>query len=192
MASCRSDLRVSLPEGDQAGADSQRPQDTKPSPRSPRSPRFREDFDAPFSEAFLNASRTTLTTDVSGSFPSTQSHNSVDGDARRHTTVGTMHRAQVQSPAALRARKDSWASSEDTRRSSVNDRIREWARKSFAFTRKDPEQSEDGSFSHHDGRRVSRSVPVDPPSENANSDTYASPDKYRQSVIAVTEVQDPR
>ncbi|KND95072.1 hypothetical protein TOPH_00330 [Tolypocladium ophioglossoides CBS 100239] len=195
MASRKPDLRVSTPEKHQADTDSQRPRNTKRSPcspRSPRSPRFREDFNAPFSEALLNASHTTFTTDMSGSFPSTQSYNSADGDSKRHTTVGTTHKTQVQPPPPLQARSNSWTSSESTRRSSVNDRIREWAKKSFTFARKGSGQSGDGNLGHHHGPRVSKPVIVNPPSENTNSDACESPDKYRQSVVAVTEVKNPK
>lgn len=222
MASRKPDLRLSMPERDQASADSQHPQNTKISPRSPRSPRFREDFDAPFSEALMNASSTALTTDVSGSFPSTQNRNSVYGGSRRHNTshttfttdlsgsfpstqsrnsidgggkhytyAGTAPKTQVE-PEPFQARHDSWTpTSESTRQSSVNDRIREWAKKSFPFSRKGSVQSEDGTFSHQPGRRLSKPV-INPPSDNTNPDTCASPDKYRQSVIAVTEVKGPR
>ncbi|POR36154.1 Uncharacterized protein TPAR_03638 [Tolypocladium paradoxum] len=194
MASRKPDLRVSMPDREQADADSQRPENAKRSPRSPRSPRFREDFDAPFSEALMNASLTTLATDISGSFVSTHSRNSVDGDGKRHTVAGTMHKTQAQSPGPPQARHESWMSSRSSRRRfSFNDRIREWAKKSFvAFSRKDSEKSEERSFSHHNGRRLTNSVIVNPASDNTNSDTHTSPDKDRQPVVAVTEVKNPR
>ena len=141
----------------------------------------------------MNASRTTFTTDISGSFPSTQSRNSVDGDCRQSTCTDTMPKTQVQLPGPFEARKGSWtSSSESARRSTVNDRIREWAKKSFSFARMGSEQSEGGDFGHHHaGRGLPKSVVVNSPSDTTKPDTCASPDKYRQSVGGITQVKSP-
>ncbi|KAL2694207.1 hypothetical protein Neosp_000781 [[Neocosmospora] mangrovei] len=101
--------------------DFQRPQTSLQSP-SIRSPRFREDFDAPFSEAIMNASRTTLATDTI-SYPSTQTNS--------RTSIGDSERP---SPLRLTHRNASWES-ETKRRARVNDRILEWAKRSWGAVR---------------------------------------------------------
>ncbi|KJZ80608.1 hypothetical protein HIM_00458 [Hirsutella minnesotensis 3608] len=149
MASRKPDFHLSLPPRDQTNGPYLRP-----AMSSPRSPRFHEDFDAPFSEALLNASRTTLATDISDSYPSTQSRHSLEGEAKRPmpAAVGTMRKSRVQSPAPLQTRQHTWAASEASRRVSVNERIRDWARKSLVFARKNPEQSDDTDFPRDDRR----------------------------------------
>ncbi|KAM0434624.1 hypothetical protein ACHAPT_003722 [Fusarium lateritium] len=99
----------------------QRPQTSLRSP-SIRSPRFREDFDAPFSEAIMNASRTTLATDTF-SYPSTGTNS--------RTSIGDSERP---SPLRLSHRNSSWES-ETKRRARVNDRILEWAKRSWGAVR---------------------------------------------------------
>lgn len=99
----------------------QRPQTSLRSP-SIRSPRFREDFDAPFSEAIMNASRTTLATDTI-SYPSTGTNS--------RTSIGDSERP---SPLRLTHRNASWES-ETKRRARVNDRILEWAKRSWGAVR---------------------------------------------------------
>ncbi|UNI14584.1 hypothetical protein JDV02_010832 [Purpureocillium takamizusanense] len=185
MASRKPSLHVIMPDCPQASRDFGNLQNGI---RSPRSPRFREVFDAPFSEALMNASRTTLATDSSGSYPGPdQQHNRPEMEAKRHTSHGsTRAKTQAQSSSPLQWRQDSWSSSEQSRRASVNDRIREWARKSFVFSRKNSEQSDDGYFSHSQ-RRASKSTVVTPASEASTPCTFASPDRYSRPVVAVTE-----
>lgn len=104
--------------------------------RSPRHPRFHENFDAPFSEALLNASRTTLATDSSGSYPSLHTRSSVDVDTKRHTLAGPPIRKPQLQP---QLRQDSWSPSEPAAvPSKVNDRIREWVKKTFVLSRRAP------------------------------------------------------
>ncbi|KID90334.1 hypothetical protein MGU_03039 [Metarhizium guizhouense ARSEF 977] len=105
-------------------------------PRSAlRSPRFREDFDAPFSEALLNASTMTLATESDKS-PLSQ-----------HPSDISITKP-VHSPRPTQSREDSWSSTNSSRSASssssgVNDRLREWARKSFLGLRR----SDDGESS---------------------------------------------
>lgn len=94
----------------------------------------------------MNASRTTLATDFSDSYPSSNSHHSQDADNRRQgpaTNKSTPPRARLQSPSPHQLRQDSLPPSEPAKASSVNDRIRDWARKSFPLTRKGPEQPDE-------------------------------------------------
>ncbi|KAJ9425030.1 hypothetical protein QL093DRAFT_1239654 [Fusarium oxysporum] len=103
--------------------ESQQPGSSLQSP-SIRSPRFHEDFDAPFSLDIMNASRTTLATDTM-SYPSTgtTSRNSFGCDGDR--------------PPPLQYRNASWES-ETKRRSKVNDRILEWAKRSWELFARGP------------------------------------------------------
>ncbi|OAQ72169.1 hypothetical protein VFPPC_00207 [Pochonia chlamydosporia 170] len=101
-----------------------------------RSPRFHEDFDAPFSEALLNASTITLSTDSDRS------------PLPQETSDMSTKQTQTQSPRPMQTREDSWSSTHSSRSTSstnsgVNDRIREWARKSFLVRRR----SDDGQSS---------------------------------------------
>ncbi|KAK2612451.1 hypothetical protein QQS21_001555 [Conoideocrella luteorostrata] len=103
---------------------------------STRSPRFHEDFDAPFSEALVNASSIPPATDTAESSPSSQHYSSISIDSMDHP-----HR-----PA--QSREDSWSSTYSRRSTSigsgVNDRIRDWARRSFHLPRR---RSDDGECS---------------------------------------------
>ncbi|KAG6032267.1 hypothetical protein E4U41_007272 [Claviceps citrina] len=91
-----------------------------------RRPRFREDFDAPFSEALLSASTTTLhTTDSCASSPSSE-HSDDMPPARR----------QLHPPRPVQTREHSWSSTDSSRSTGVNDRIKSWARRSFLLTRR--------------------------------------------------------
>ncbi|KHN96425.1 uncharacterized protein MAM_05714 [Metarhizium album ARSEF 1941] len=105
-------------------------------PRSElRSPRFREDFDAPFSEALLNASTMTLATETDTS-PLSQHPGDMSITKPAH------------SPRPPQSREDSWSSTNSSRSATsaspgVNDRIKEWARKSFMARRR----SDDGESS---------------------------------------------
>ncbi|KAJ6446212.1 pyruvate carboxylase [Purpureocillium lavendulum] len=189
MASRKPSLHVVMPDRPQASTDFHGLQSGI---RSPRSPRFREVFDAPFSEALMNASRTTLATDSTGSYPGFDHHSSFEGEAKRHASYSSMRtKAQAQSPSPLQSRQDSWTSSETTRRSSVNDRIREWARKSFVFSRKNSAQSDDGYFSHSQ-RPPCKSAVVTPTSEASTPYAFTSPDRYARPVVAVAEVDESR
>ena len=189
MASRKPNLHVVMPDCSQASRDFGILQGGI---RSPRSPRFREVFDAPFSEALMNASRTTLATDSSGSYPCPDQHNGLEMETKRHASHGSMRsKNQSQSSSPLQWRQDSWTSSEATRRASVNDRIRDWARKSFTFSRKNSEQSDDGYFGHSQ-RRSSKSAVVTPTSETSTPYSFASPDRYSRPVVAVAEVDEPR
>ncbi|QPH01000.1 hypothetical protein C2857_005183 [Epichloe festucae Fl1] len=91
-----------------------------------RRPRFHEDFDAPFSEALLNASTVTLASGASASSPSSE-----------HPSDMSLSRAQhPQRP--VQSREDSWSSTDSSRNTSstgVNDRIKSWARRSFLPSR---------------------------------------------------------
>lgn len=186
MASRKPDFRLPMPLVTDHLADTDAQRQPGAALRSPRSPRFREDFDAPFSEALLNASRTTLATDASGSYPSSQSRNSLDVECRRHasyasasasasassaTAATSLRRTQAPPPSPLQLRQDSWTSSESNRRSSVNERIREWAKKSFVFSRKaSVDQSDDAADRGPDRRQVSQPAAVGPTSDKADSD----------------------
>ncbi|KAH7162822.1 hypothetical protein B0J13DRAFT_615439 [Dactylonectria estremocensis] len=127
MASRKPNLRIPLPVAEQG--EFQRPS------TSLRSPRFIEDFNAPFSEAVVNASRTTLATDTM-TYPSTSTNSraSFGGESGRRTSFGTRQPSGMQSPTRLRLRHSSWES-ETKRRSTVNERIREWAKKSWGAVR---------------------------------------------------------
>ncbi|KAM4054926.1 hypothetical protein HRG_005744 [Hirsutella rhossiliensis] len=174
MASRKPDFRLSIPAREQPDADTHRP-----SVSSPRSPRFHEDFDAPFSEAIMNASRTTLATDFSDSYPSSNSRHSHDADHKRQgpATNSTPPKARLQSPSPHQLRRDTLPPSEPAKASSVNDRIRDWARKSFPFTRKGPEQPDETDSPRHQ-RRQSKAPSTRPASasQKADAGTAPSPD----------------
>ncbi|TWU71156.1 hypothetical protein ED733_001947 [Metarhizium rileyi] len=105
-------------------------------PRSAtRSPRFHEDFNAPFSEALLNASTVTL---------ATESDKSPLSKPPSNMSVTK----QAPSSRPVQSRGDSWSSLNSTPGTGtsapgVNDRIKEWARKSFLALRR----SDDGPSS---------------------------------------------
>ncbi|PHH86714.1 hypothetical protein CDD83_9855 [Cordyceps sp. RAO-2017] len=175
MASRKPEFRLSMPTRCQADAFGQRSQNAMSSPRSPR---FHEDFDAPFSEALLNASRTTLATDVSDSYPSSNSRHSLDADNKRQPTAAASRKSRPRSPTPPQTRHGTWHASESSRRSSVNDRIRDWARKSFLFARKGPEQADDADFSRSRPRESTTpaSGASAPASDNVATRTRSGPD----------------
>ena len=123
MASRRPDLKIPIPKPEDG--ELQRP------PSSVRSPRFIEDFDAPFSEAILdalsNASRTTLATEAM-SYPSTStaSRNSFGGES---SPIQTYRRQTVTQPPTPLRGQNSWGS-ENAREATISGRVREWVKKS--------------------------------------------------------------
>ncbi|KAH7170709.1 hypothetical protein EDB81DRAFT_176667 [Dactylonectria macrodidyma] len=135
MTSRKPNLKIPLPETELG--EFQRPG------TSLRSPRFIEDFNAPFSEAVMNASRTTLATDTM-TYPSTSTNSraSFGGESGRRTSFGMRQPSGLQSPTGLRLRHSSWES-ETKRRSTVNERIREWAKKSWGAVRNRPDAKGD-------------------------------------------------
>jgi hypothetical protein len=162
---------LTLPLPDREPCDPQRPQSSLQSPPI-RSPRFREDFDAPFSEDIMNASRTTLATDTM-SYPSTgtTSRNSFgyDGD---------------QAPPYLR--NASWES-ETKRRSKVNDRILEWAKKSWGAVRTRSESKMD-YFDSHSAQSPTSDI-MSPSSDNitpSEPDGSQTVNDYSRAVVTVT------
>ena len=190
MASRKPNLHVPMPGTSRAGSESH---GSRSSIRSPRSPRFHEIFDAPFSEAFMNDSRTTLATDSSSSSPSWQIRASLEGHGKRRTSYETVRvKSQPQPPPPAQWRQDSWASSDSTRRSSVNDRIREWARKSFVFSRKNSHPSDDGYFAQEQ-RPALKPNAATPTFDASPTDAVARPaNPCRKSVILVGEASRPK
>ncbi|KAF7546354.1 hypothetical protein G7046_g9323 [Stylonectria norvegica] len=195
MASRRPDLKIPIPEREQG--ELQRP------PSSVRSPRFIEDFDAPFSEALMNASRSTLATDRM-SHPSTSTHSrnsfgedsasTLATDRMSHPSTSTHSRNSFGEDSAhpsshtisplssrpsfpLRLQETPWAT-ESKRRSGVNDRIREWARKSWGAVRVGSDRK-DGYFDFDTGRRKESVVLGATPSD-------ASPSELRSREISTT------
>lgn len=86
----------------------------------------------------MNASRTTLATDFSDSYPSSNSRHSHDADdkPRGPAAASTVAKARLRSLSLHRLRQGTLPPTEPTKASGVNDRIRDWARKSLLFTRK--------------------------------------------------------
>ncbi|KAF5665925.1 hypothetical protein FHETE_6467 [Fusarium heterosporum] len=139
-----------------------------------RSPRFREDFDAPFSVDIMNASRTTLATDTM-SFPSTAttSRNSFGNDGDR--------------PTPLQLRNATWES-ETKRRSKVNDRILEWAKRSWGAVRARSDSKGD-YFDSHSNQSPTSDI-MSPSSDNI---TPSEPDggyatyEYTRAIVGTAE-----
>ncbi|ATY65051.1 hypothetical protein CCM_01567 [Cordyceps militaris CM01] len=115
----------------------------------PRSPRFHEDFDAPFSEAIMNAS---LNTVASGAFSPSQERPSLDDSLRRSSPGSSMRTPSfpIQSPTEA-WREFPWTQ-KTQRKSSVNDRVRGWARRSLIFKSRptSPDEVTERSFSKVD------------------------------------------
>lgn len=106
-----------------------------------RSPRFTEDFDAPFSEALVNDPQTTtpqLSESGCYSSYSAQSRPSYDFSARRVSPTSTVRTLSfpAQSPT------EQWPQ-ETRHRSNINDRVKEWARRSLIIGRSRPNSSYD-------------------------------------------------
>lgn len=151
--------------------DFQRPQTSLRSP-SIRSPRFREDFDAPFSEAIMNASRTTLATDTI-SYPSTQTNS--------RTSIGDSERP---SPLRLTHRNASWES-ETKRRARVNDRILEWAKRSWGAVRsRSNSNSNKGDYFDSQPAASQTSVATSPSADDIAS---TEPDGSRAAYTVTTQ-----
>ncbi|PHH70082.1 hypothetical protein CDD82_7350 [Ophiocordyceps australis] len=106
---------------------------------SPRTPRFHENFDAPFSETLINASHTTLPPDTSPSCAALarQSCNSLDAHMAP-TTRRTSDLALTFAPL----RHASLPLSHISRRASINLKIRKWAKKSLTLPRKASDASD--------------------------------------------------
>ncbi|KAH7209472.1 hypothetical protein DER44DRAFT_292227 [Fusarium oxysporum] len=156
--------------------ESQRPGSSLQSP-SIRSPRFHEDFDAPFSLDIMNASRTTLATDTM-SYPSTgtTSRNSFGCDGDR--------------PPPLQYRNASWES-ETKRRSKVNDRILEWAKRSWGAVRTRSNSKDDPKDDYFEGHSA-QSPTSDMTSPSSDNITPSEPDggqtAHDNQVFAVTRL----
>lgn len=184
MTTRRPNLKIPLPE--RQDADFQRNQTTLRSP-SIRSPRFVENFDAPFSEAIMNASRTTLATDTM-SFPSTEqnSRNSIGGESDRRPSLSS-RQTTMPPPSPLRLRNPSWES-ESKRRSNVNDRIREWAKKSWGAVKTRPDTK--GDYFNNQATRSQSSILMSPSNTISPSepDGGAPVNNYIKSKISVTEL----
>ncbi|KYK54352.1 hypothetical protein DCS_06309 [Drechmeria coniospora] len=175
MASRKPDLRMTIPERDQPNG---RPQLLQ---RNPRSPRFREDFDAPFSESVLNASRTTLATDASDGYPSSHYRNSFDADSHQPISASAMHtKTSFPSPLSPRLPRTVWPSTESSQQSTVATRIRDWARRSFYLPRNDSEKLIDG-YALRNQSRTSKSTVV---LSQADIASYANPDRCHQPAGA--------
>ncbi len=116
----------------------------------PRSPRFREDFDAPFSEAIMNASLGTVAT---GPYSPSQERPSLDDSIRRCSPGSSMRTPSFpeQSPTE-QWREFPW-SQRTQRKASVNDRVKGWARRSsliFKSRPTSPDEPAQRSFSKVD------------------------------------------
>ncbi|OAR02747.1 hypothetical protein LLEC1_04750 [Akanthomyces lecanii] len=109
----------------------------------PRSPRFREDFDAPFSEAIMNASASTVASGASSSgffAPSPQQRSSLDDSIRRISPGSSMRTPSFPEQSSSSSsspteqwREFPWSQQRTQRKSSVNDRVKGWARRSLIF-----------------------------------------------------------
>lgn len=126
------DLHLTMPE--QQKPDVHLPQSAT------RSPRFVEDFEAPFSEALLNASRTTLVTDSSENSPAAQQWSGFETQDSLYPQVGSIRKSPSSISRPAQTREDSWSSSDSSRSSTVNDKLRNWARKSMRLSRRRSEQ----------------------------------------------------
>ncbi|KAL7936237.1 hypothetical protein V8C35DRAFT_297267 [Trichoderma chlorosporum] len=132
-------------------------------PRSPmRSPRFREDFDAPFSESFLD-------------HPSPPKTSYFDESKNKIA------------PPPQRSYDDSWVPPK--RRSSVNDKVLQWAKRSLTIKRQRPPRLGDGfadarTPSSRSSRRIS-SLPVE--SVFGKRSTHIQP----PTIITVAEIPKP-
>ncbi|PHH61553.1 hypothetical protein CDD81_290 [Ophiocordyceps australis] len=137
MASCDTDSFFSLPIWDSASLG-------QPAARhgasSPRTPRFHENFDAPFSETLINASRTALHDDATASCAALarQSRDSLDADMTQSTSCRTSDLALTFAPL----RHGSLALSHISRRASINLKIPRWAKKSLTLPRKASDASD--------------------------------------------------
>lgn len=185
MASRKPNLRIPLP-------DAEHSEIQRPTTSSLRSPRFIEDFNAPFSEALMNASRTTLATDTM-TYPSTSTNGrtSFGGESGRRPSFST-RQSGLQSPTPLRLRHSSWES-ETKRRSTVNDRIREWARKSWGAVRNRSEAKGDYFESNpNHGRSSARLSPSPSDISPSESERPVRSATFSQAVVTMNEVSSSR
>ncbi|KAJ4144800.1 hypothetical protein LMH87_003670 [Akanthomyces muscarius] len=124
----------------------------------PRSPRFREDFDAPFSEAIMNASLSIVASSSSSSSGplshSSQERSSLDDSIRRISPGSSMRTPSFpEQPSSSSSpteqwREFPWSQSRTQRKSSVNDRVKGWARRSLIFKSRptSPDEPTERSF----------------------------------------------
>lgn len=153
----------------------------------PRSPRFREDFDAPFSMALMNVSRTTIATDISFC-PSSQNRASFDGDrSLSSSSASANHQTNAQLSPSIPWR-DNRFDSRLSRRISVNEKIRQWAKRSMIRVRPNPDSAEDGDAI---GRRKRRAT-KDTNTEDTTTKQHETAGSTRppQAIITITEVSD--
>lgn len=115
----------------------------------PRSPRFHEDFDAPFSEAIVNGSISTVTSEA---FSPPQERPSLDDSIRRSSPGSSMRTPSFpeQSPTE-QWREFPW-NQRTQRKPSVNHRVKDWARRSLIFKSRpaSPDEPTERSFSKVD------------------------------------------
>ncbi|KAL6868507.1 hypothetical protein J3F83DRAFT_697992 [Trichoderma novae-zelandiae] len=130
-------------------------------PRSPmRSPRFREDFDAPFSESFL------------------------DPPPPPKTSYFVESKDKIEAPPQ-RSYDDSWVQV-PKRRESVNEKVLQWAKRSLTIKRNRPPRLGDGFAEGRATSRASRrisSLPVEA-MFGKRSNSHAQP----QTIITVAEI----
>ncbi|CAM1506601.1 Fc.00g062420.m01.CDS01 [Cosmosporella sp. VM-42] len=180
MASRKPDLRLPIPAREDGKF--QRP------PSSLRSPRFIEDFNAPFSEAIMNASVTTLaTTDINSPSTSPASRTSFGGESGRPSVnLKRPSTMQLKSPSTW---QDAANGIDSKRRSNVNDRIREWARKSWGTVRKGSDEG-DGYFDRVKSRRQGSVVTCCSPDDIAPNETdgHGRTNTCSKAVVTVTEL----
>ncbi|KAG5983720.1 hypothetical protein E4U55_007401 [Claviceps digitariae] len=111
-----------------------------------RRPRFHEDFDAPFSEALLSPAP------LSPALTASMSYSSSSSPMSEHASDPSLH-VHGYAPRPTQSREHSWSSSTTSSRSrsrsrsrdrstaggsgiGVNDRIKDWARRSFLSSRR--------------------------------------------------------
>lgn len=183
MASRKPDLKIPIPKMEEGSF--QRP------PSSVRSPRFIEDFDAPFSEALLdalsNASRTTLGTEaMSHPSTSTASRNSFGGESSRPQQL-SKRQTYTQPPTPLRG-QDSWGS-DYTREATISGRVREWVKKSREGIR----SRIDGKEGYFDAIRGSRGSIIMSPSQLdiISNELDGHQRMHSQATVSATELPPP-
>ncbi|KAH6898350.1 hypothetical protein B0T10DRAFT_105827 [Thelonectria olida] len=183
MASRKPNLTLPLPEKEQPDF-----QLSSTSTTSLRSPRFIENFDAPFSEAIMNASSATLATDTM-TFPSTSSSSNDRasfGDESRPQPPFSRNNSGLVSPSPLRQRHSTWES-DTKRRAKINDRIREWARKSWGAARGRPDTRSGYFDSNPKHSKSSAALPSSPGDVSpTESEGYGRGAGYARAVATST------
>jgi hypothetical protein len=124
-----------------------------------RSPRFTEDFDAPFSEALVSEQQTTTpSSSESGScssYSSAQSRLSYDFSSRKVSPSSAVRTPSFPAQSPTEQWQQQQHQPEPRRRTNVNGRVREWARRSMILGR---------------SRTVSTYEPLDrPPTTKSNN-----------------------